>query len=88
MNYIGVFPLDVWRVILHFAATNFYDETYGFIGGYYSPLSYYICIFDFRRLFFAGWLNNMSRIHPRIRKMLKANTYRKNYTGFTLQRLY
>jgi hypothetical protein len=86
-----VFPLDIWRVILHFVVDDFYDKTYKQSKQfYYSPDAYFCRAHLFKcsgNPYLAAWLSGISLIHPRIRRLLRANTVKKG-TEFLFGQLY
>ena len=92
MGFVGVFPKDVWRVILHFVLEQHHREAF-----FKMPerVKYYGRPEEGSRLYtgpikFAMCLITLSRIHPTIRTMLKTATYRplQGLHFYSIRRLY
>jgi hypothetical protein len=109
MNFIGVFPLDIWRVVLHYVLTGFCKDAYknqmrldycssspiGVFSSMTSRSDMASDTFgtpDISRLFMSDYLQRLSLIHPRLRKLLQSHTIRIKKSGYpraiNIRRLY
>ena len=90
---VGVFPLDVWRVILHFAFKEFHRTAYcgtNYYEGKYECRKEHGHVLEIYRM--IDFLKLISMIHPSINRLLnsvitKHNTPR-TYPVISIERLY
>lgn len=106
--WVGVFPMDVWRILLHYVIddykteyntyfTNWYHTDTGSLGlqpnDKYWITSFHVHVpplHDTRSsIYMAQFLKTISLIHPKIRRLLRLNTFAtRNKQWFQLRKLY
>ncbi len=86
--WVGPFPKDVWRIILHYVITQYYRDIYWSLDSQAYYLVGHAKGSYIRGAQMSALLRDLSKVHPVIKDILRVAKQPYGWNRFLLARLY